>query len=533
MPHVVALVGLLLSAAGTTAPRQASAAASATPGPVDHATLTLYRTHCAACHGEGRLGVTGPALIPEQFERAKPAQLVTSILDGRPATQMAAFKDRLSRQQAEALVRLILTPLPVAPSFTIDDVKKSRAVPPDAAAAPAPKPVFAADPLNLFFVVELGDHHVTVLDGDKLEPLVRQKTRAALHGGIKYSPDGRFAWWVTRDGWITRYDVWGLKPLLEVRVGINTRNIAVSSDGKVIMAANALPRTLVALDAATLEPLKVIDVAGKDGTPSRVSAVYAAPPRSSFVAALKDVPEIWELPWGEDERAPVEGLVHDYRRDSGELGDAPRERFPVRRIGVDAVLDDFFFDAKYDNLLGASRSSDGGHVVNLVVGRTVAKVPLAGMPHLGAGIAWDRNGARVMATPNLKEGVISVLDTATWTEVGRIKTLGPGFFLRSHERSRYAFADVFFGPDKDKVHVIDKATLEIVATLQPAPGKTAAHTEFTKDGSKVLLSIWEDDGALVVYDAATLKELKRLPMKKPSGKYNVFNKIKFSEGTSH
>jgi hypothetical protein len=41
------------------------------------------------------------------------------------------------------------------------------------------------------------------------------------------------------------------------------------------------------------------------------------------------------------------------------------------------------------------------------------------------------------------------------------------------------------------------------------------------------------DGALVIYDAATLREVKRLPMKKPSGKYNVYNKITRSAGTSH
>ena len=40
-------------------------------------------------------------------------------------------------------------------------------------------------------------------------------------------------------------------------------------------------------------------------------------------------------------------------------------------------------------------------------------------------------------------------------------------------------------------------------------------------------------GALIVYDAETLKEVKRLPMKKPVGKYNVWNKITKSEGTSH
>ena len=41
------------------------------------------------------------------------------------------------------------------------------------------------------------------------------------------------------------------------------------------------------------------------------------------------------------------------------------------------------------------------------------------------------------------------------------------------------------------------------------------------------------DGALVIYDAATFAEIKRLPMKKPSGKYNVHNKITRSAGTSH
>ena len=45
--------------------------------------------------------------------------------------------------------------------------------------------------------------------------------------------------------------------------------------------------------------------------------------------------------------------------------------------------------------------------------------------------------------------------------------------------------------------------------------------------------IWEDDGALVVYDSNTLEEVKRIPMKKPVGKYNVYNKIPRSEGTSH
>ena len=121
----------------------------------------------------------------------------------------------------------------------------------------------------------------------------------------------------------------------------------------------------------------------------------------------------------------------------------------------------------------------------------------------------------------------------TWETIRHIDTLGPGFFMRSHENTPYAWVDVFFGPNRDAVHVIDKNSLEIVRTLRPEPGKTAAHVEFTRDGRYALLSIWDEDGALVIYDASTLEEVKRLPMKKPSGKYNVFNKLNRSAGTSH
>jgi hypothetical protein len=83
------------------------------------------------------------------------------------------------------------------------------------------------------------------------------------------------------------------------------------------------------------------------------------------------------------------------------------------------------------------------------------------------------------------------------------------------------------------MHVIDKRSLEIIATLKPEPGKTSTHVEFDRYGKYALVSIWEHDGALIVYDAATLKEIKRLPMKRPVGKYNVWNKTRLSEGTSH
>jgi dihydro-heme d1 dehydrogenase len=75
--------------------------------------------------------------------------------------------------------------------------------------------------------------------------------------------------------------------------------------------------------------------------------------------------------------------------------------------------------------------------------------------------------------------------------------------------------------------------LKLLNLLKPAPGKTSDHIEFNRDGSRALLSIWENDGGIIVYDSQTLDIVKRLAMSNLVGKYNVFNKINRSEGTCH
>ena len=493
----------------------------------------LYVTHCAACHGLDRLGSSGPALLPQNLSRLRKNQALRAVIEGRAATQMAGFKDKLGDEEISALVEYIYTEPAQLPPMGMAEIQASRIVHHAQDTLPG-KPLFDADPLNLFVVVETGDHHATILDGDKLEPIHRFQTRFALHGGPKFSPDGRFVYFASRDGWVSQFDLYNLKTVAEVRAGINTRNIAISADGRYVMAANYLPHTLVLLDAHELKLLRVFEVADKQGVSSRVSAVYTAPPRHSFIVALKDVPELWEIPYSREAVAlPVyTGPMHDYRADSGEAPLVDAGNFPLRRIRLDDVLDDFFFDQSYQHVIGAARNG-GGQVVNLIVGRKIADLELPGMPHLGSGITWDYQGIPILATPNLKKDKISVIDMQTWQVIKELETLGPGFFMRSHDAVPYAWTDVFFGKHREAMHIIDKSKLEIVKTLRPAPGKTAAHVEFDRYGKYALVSIWDMDGALVVYDAQTLEEVKRLQMKKPSGKYNVYNKIHYVRGTSH
>jgi cytochrome c553 len=490
----------------------------------------VYSQHCASCHGAERLGGQGPALLPENLGRLRREAAHDVVASGRPGTQMPGFGDELGDEEITALVELIYTPPDVVPVWGEAEIMATRVT---TNVPVTDRPLFDADPLNLFVVVESGDHHVTILDGDNFEPIHRFSSRFALHGGPKFTLDGRYVYFASRDGWISKFDLYTLEVVAEVRAGINTRNIALSHDSRWVAVANYLPNTLVILDAADLSVARIFDVESRDGESSRVSAVYQAPNRQSFVAALKDIPEIWEIATDPDAPPVFEGLVHNYERGMVEGLASSSGLFARRRIEVATPMDDFFFDQDYRHLLGSSRDVGGAVVVNMNVGRPIATIDLPGLPHLGSGITWEYDGRQVMATPHLREGRLSIIDMDDWSVTATIETLGPGFFMRSHDATPYAWADVFFGPNSDVIHIIDKRTLEIVETLRPEPGKTAAHVEFTRDGAFALVSIWDMDGAIVVYDAETFEEVTRIPMVRPSGKYNVYNKITFSAGTSH
>jgi len=497
----------------------------------------LYQKICAQCHGADRLGGIGPALLPENLDRLRPAEARKVISDGREATQMKGSKDQLTPDDIAALASWIYTPVTPEPTWGAAQIKASRTVNPQAAYLPA-KPIYSADPENLFVVVESGDSHVTILDGDKFEPIARFPSRFALHGGPKFTPDGHYVYFGSRDGWITKYDLWALQVVAEVRAGINMRNIAVSGDGRWVMAANYLPHDLVLLDAGDLSLKKIIPAVGLCGTgkSSRVSAVYDAAPRNSFVAAMKDIPEVWEISYTPNAEPANNGAAPDGRAKAGENPPGP---FTPRAICLNDYLDDFFFTQDYADLMGSSRDSHKGQVVDLNARRKIADLDISGMPHLGSGITWqwqDPQGRMrtVMASTNLHEGMVTVIDMGTWQKIKDIPTPGPGFFIRGHEKSPYVWVDSMMSPQyRNTLTVIDKNTLQVVGSVRADPGQTLAHIEFTKDGRYALASLMEPKGAIIVYDARTLREVKRIPMSKPIGKYNVFNKTTLSSGTSH
>ena len=72
-------------AAAASAPLPAASAAAPATAPLNAA--ALYQQHCASCHGEQRIGLMGPALLPESLERIRPAEVLRVIREGRQAAR--------------------------------------------------------------------------------------------------------------------------------------------------------------------------------------------------------------------------------------------------------------------------------------------------------------------------------------------------------------------------------------------------------------------------------------------------------------
>lgn len=123
----------------------------------------LFTEHCASCHGVDRLGAIGPALLPENLGRLKKVEAIATVRDGRAATQMPGFGTKLEGAQIKALVDYVYQPLPAVPTWGLTEIRTSQLLHVKPGVKLADKPVFKVkDPLNLFIVVELGDHHAKI-----------------------------------------------------------------------------------------------------------------------------------------------------------------------------------------------------------------------------------------------------------------------------------------------------------------------------------------------------------------------------------
>lgn len=392
----------------------------------------------------------------------------------------------------------------------------------------SPNPQSATDPLDRSVIVEGGGDRITVLDGNTFEPVGRVRLRSPLTGNPQFSPDGRFVFLTTCDGWVSKVDMLSVKVASEVRVGLQTRNAAISGNGQYIAVANFHPRTLVILDS-DLQLIKVLSATDKAGKRvSRVSSVHTAAARQSFVVALKDVEEIWEVSYNPTAPEIPLGVIHDFQYREGAF--APGFLNPNRTV-LEQPLDEFTFSSSQDELIASSPDATRLHIINLDVRHRIAKWEPVGGFRLGCSYVWHQGADDLMAVPSKTGNTLLFIDTLSGKEFARLQLPGSVQLIRSHEGSRYLWAISSKNTTiSDTLTVIDKTSLKAVSELVPLPDKWITHMGFSRDGKYLLASLAGSDGFVVVYNTLNMQEIKRIPIDEPNDIYNAQNSAKLIYG---
>lgn len=360
------------------------------------------------------------------------------------------------------------------------------------------------DTNELMLVVEKDCRSIVFIDGASNEVLGRIDDLGHQMHAPTPTPDGRYVFVIARDGWLSKIDLSTFEVVKSVDVGINSRGTGITDDGKYILVGNFEPNTALLLDTETLETVKTFEATGSINNgpeiPSKVGGIVELGTKIYMI--LKDVNAVWEI-----ETADPSFPVRKYEN----LGDG---QTPLHDAYVTP-------DGKY--LLAAVQGANVVWVLDTATGEEVAEVPTGTTPHTGPGATVGN----LTFIPTLDPtGVVSVIDTDTWTNVKNIDTGGPSLFIRhnpvaeSVEEYPYVWAETALGDRQDEIYVIDVRTLEIAETLIPLPGESTWHPEFTYDGSEVYV-VSQTGNAVVVYDADTFEIITTIEAKTPSAVFNM------------
>jgi len=497
---------------------------------------SLYFQRCAGCHGVLRKGATGKSLEPENTRKLGQKRLERIIAYGTEGG-MNNFDDIFSPEEISMISTYIQMEPPKPPEMSLALMQERHKVHVDPKDYPS-KPLHNRNWKNFFVVIERDVGKVAIIDGDKHEVVAHIDTGYAVHviKGLEHSnvhknvkDAGRFWYTMGRDGKMTKIDLWqkpGKMLVAETQVAYDARDVAVSGDGKYVIGGGYWPPHFVILDAVTMEPLKVVSSRGVnvDGDyveESRVAAIYNTPNAPSWLVAMKELGQMWQVDYTDIDNLRIE------------------------QIDSSKFLHDGFFDPTGRYFQIAANASNQMVVTDSEERKLEAIIDVDKLPHPGPGANWvDPKCGPVGGTTHLGVGKVTVWGNdpvghkdQAWKICYEVKTDGPGVFIRTHPKSKYVWADQTKHPEPEvqqSIKVFDKESRKVVKTIRltKKEGYAAVHMEFNADGSEVWVSVWnrkdskEPNGEIVVFDAETLEEKTRIKgLYAPTGKFNVHNRV--------
>ncbi|SFC35836.1 nitrite reductase (NO-forming) / hydroxylamine reductase [Halobiforma haloterrestris] len=377
----------------------------------------------------------------------------------------------------------------------IEDVQTTHEILKEESELPQ-EPQLVDDLTDMFAVVERGNASVSYVDMENHEKLGRiEDVGHAIHVTEFHRDipenerEGAYMYTMARDGYLYKLDLFGLNRVARVRVGTDARDLSLNRTNDYLIAGLYNPGQLFVVDADTMEPLKQITTKGIDldgqFVESRVCALYDAPHYGVWVAALKELGQVWLI---------------DYTQDD----------FPVvEQIDCARTLHDGFFtkDGRYFML--ASQTDNVMSIIDLEERELVKNLEVGAVPHPGPG-ALDAERHRAFTT-HIGDDVVAAWDTDTWELEKLIDVPGGGLFLRDHPDCDYIWCDVALrdDPELDQlVYAIDRETLEVAFEVETGSDH-AIHPIFSNDGQEVFVSHWAE-GEIHVYDSHTGEHIEEV-----------------------
>ncbi|WP_457745219.1 cytochrome D1 domain-containing protein [Sulfurimonas sp.] len=491
----------------------------------------VFVKECQGCHGTNHQGGVGADLRPASLAKKNSYTLAEIILNGVPGTAMPSWNNTFNKADADKMVDYlqhfkgqkikILTLKAVTAGWkTLNDrtefLKKY------------PHPVDVKSVDDISFITERDASRVDFCDNTTGKILSRHPAGFAVHVTVTNKRQPRYAYSISRSGLVTMFDLNtpGQQKIAEVQVGTSSRGLAVSPDGKFLMAGNYVPGGAILMDAMTLKPLKVyptssvIDTEGNI-VASRVAGMYDTPYGPYIAFALKDAGHVY---------------IIDYSKPNYPIvGDIPN----IGKILHDGFENEGKEEGRY--IMQASQGSDVMGIVDFKTKSLAAKVYTGpgSKPHPGQGSSWynDKYG-EVFATNSMNVGNAVIWDS-NWDVVANVRTAGGGLFIGTSVDTPFVWSDcVIGGPANwNKMYLINKQTLKTdriitvgtkrgtvtdpvthkilyswkVPTVKDKKGHVVIprilHAEPANHGKWVMISEW-NAGRIGIYEAKTGKFVK-------------------------
>jgi nitrite reductase (NO-forming)/hydroxylamine reductase len=452
-----------------------------------------YEKECQGCHGPIHQGGVGSDLRASALKKKSREFLAEVIMNGRKNTAMPAWKDSFSKDDASGMIDWLMDwKNTVELTLDLDEVKKTWAKLADIDALAKKYPVSEDGKVkykggevknikDITFATERDASLVDFIDSTDGKVLSRHKAGFAVHVTVTNKANPRYAYSISRSGRLTMFDIGapGQPALATVQVGQESRGLAVSPDGKYVIAGNYNPGGAVLCDAHTLEPLKaydtsrVIDPDGEIG-PSRVASLADTPYGPYFAMALKDGGHVY---------------IIDYSKPNFPIvGDIPN---------IGKILHDAFLNEDEGKDFGryfmiASQGSDVVGIVDFKEKNLAALVHTGprSKPHPGQGSSWYSKGQnkQLHATQSMNFGDTVIWDS-NWKVVKHVKTSGGGLFVGTSPHTPWIWSDCVLGQPEhyNEVYLINKDTLETDRIIKV--GKTKGQLIDAK--TKKVLQEWD------------------------------------------